>query len=869
MTSTPANIPDKPKLEGLESKWGERWEADGIHRFNREGATRADVYSVDTPPPTASGSLHIGHVFSYTHTDVVSRYQRMQGKRVFYPMGWDDNGLPTERRVQNYYGVRCDPSLPYIENFVPPHDGGDGKSIKAADQQPISRRNFIELCEKLTVEDEKAFEALWRQLGLSVDWTQTYRTIGDEARAQSQLAFVKNIERGEAYQADAPTLWDVTFRTAVAQAELEDRDQPGAYHRLGFTKPDGEKVFIETTRPELLPACVALVAHPDDERYQPLFGTTVTTPLFGVEVPVLAHKLAQPDKGAGIAMICTFGDVTDVIWWRELGLPNRSIIGKDGRIIAEAPDVITSEGGKAAYAELAGKTIFSAKKTIVEMLQDSGDMVADPKPIQHPVKFFEKGDKPLEIVSTRQWYVKNGASDENLRARLIQRGREMDFWPDFMRVRFENWVEGLTGDWLISRQRFFGVPIPVWYPLDAEGEPIYDQAIAATPEQLPVDPSSDVPAGYEESQRGVPGGFIGEVDVMDTWMTSSLTPQLAGGWERDPELFELVFPYDVRPQGQDIIRTWLFSTLLRSELEHGVVPWKNATISGFIVDPDRKKMSKSKGNVVTPADMLDQHGSDAVRYWAASSRLGTDAAFDPKNPTQIKIGRRLAIKVLNASKLVLRYELEGEASAERVTEPLDRAMLTALGTVIEQATAAFDEFNHARALEVTEAFFWTFCDDYLELVKERAYTEDVNDPARVSAVVAMRRAVDVMLRLFAPFIPFATEETWSWTHEGSVHLANWPVTGDALAAEAGDTRLLELTSQALTSIRGAKTDAKASQRTPVLRATIAASADDISLLEQVQSDLASVGRIESLGFEAADELSVRDIELGELPPKQA
>lgn len=869
MTFTPAKIPDKPKLEGLESKWGERWEENGIHRFEREGATRADVYSVDTPPPTASGSLHIGHVFSYTHTDVVSRYQRMRGKRVFYPMGWDDNGLPTERRVQNYYGVRCDPSLPYIENFVPPHDGGDGKSIKAADQQPISRRNFIELCEKLTVEDEKAFEALWRQLGLSVDWTQTYRTIDDEARAQSQLAFIKNIERGEAYQADAPTLWDVTFRTAVAQAELEDRVQPGAYHRIGFTKPDGEKVFIETTRPELLPACVALVAHPDDERYQPLFGTTVTTPLFGVEVPVLAHKLAQPDKGAGIAMICTFGDVTDVIWWRELGLPNRSVIGKDGRLIAEAPEAITTDGGKAAYAELAGKTIFSAKKAIVEMLQDSGDMVGDVKPIQHPVKFFEKGDKPLEIVSTRQWYVKNGASDEELRARLIERGREMEFWPDFMRVRFENWVEGLTGDWLISRQRFFGVPIPVWYPLDAEGEPIYDEAITATPEQLPIDPSTDVPSDYDESQRGVPGGFVGEVDVMDTWMTSSLTPQLAGGWERDQELFDLVFPYDVRPQGQDIIRTWLFSTLLRSELEHGVVPWKNATISGFIVDPDRKKMSKSKGNVVTPADMLDQHGSDAVRYWAASSRLGTDAAFDPKNPTQIKIGRRLAIKVLNASKLVLRYELDGEATPDRVTQPLDRAMLTALGTVVEQATAAFDEFNHARALEVTEAFFWTFCDDYLELVKERAYTEDLGDPARVSAVVAMRRAVDVMLRLFAPFIPFATEETWSWTHEDSIHVASWPMAADALAAEAGNTRLLELTSQALTSIRGAKTDAKASQKTPVTRATITAPAEDIALLEQIAGDLASVGRIESLSFEAADELSVRDIELGELPPKQA
>ncbi|CAG7843867.1 Valine--tRNA ligase [Pseudoclavibacter triregionum] len=864
MTAIPG-IPDKPKLEGLEAKWGEVWEETGIHRFDREGATRADVYSVDTPPPTASGSLHVGHVFSYTHTDVVSRFQRMRGKRVFYPMGWDDNGLPTERRVQNYYGVRCDPSLPYDPDFTPPHEGGDGKSIKAADQQPISRRNFIELCEQLTQQDEQAFEDLWRQLGLSVDWTQTYRTIGDEARAASQAAFLRNIERGEAYQADAPTLWDVTFRTAVAQAELEDREQPGAYHRIGFRKPDGEQVFIETTRPELLPACVALVAHPDDERYRPLFGTTVTTPLFGVEVPVLAHKLAQPDKGAGIAMICTFGDVTDVIWWRELGLPNRSILGKDGRIVAEAPEAITSESGRAAFAELAGKTVFSAKKAVVEMLQDSGDMVGDPKPIQHPVKFFEKGDKPLEIVATRQWYVKNGASDEALRARLLERGREMRFWPDFMRVRYENWVEGLTGDWLISRQRFFGVPIPVWYPLDEQGEPRYDEAIAATPEQLPVDPTSDVPAGYEESQRGVPGGFVGEVDVMDTWMTSSLTPQLAGGWGRDDELFELVFPYDVRPQGQDIIRTWLFSTLLRSELEHGVVPWRNGTISGFIVDPDRKKMSKSKGNVVTPADMLDQHGSDAVRYWAASSRLGTDAAFDPQNPTQIKIGRRLAIKVLNAAKLVLGYELDGEAETARVTEPLDRAMLAGLAEVVEKATASFEEFNHAAALEATESFFWMFCDDYLELVKERAYSQDGDRAARDSAVVAMRRALDVMLRLLAPFIPFAAEESWSWAHEGSVHVAAWPEPADALGGLEADTRVLELASRALTSIRGAKTAAKASQKTPVERAEIVAPAEERALLEQAKVDLASVGRIGELRFGDAEELEVRDIVLAEAP----
>lgn len=409
----------------------------------------------------------------------------MSGKRVFYPMGWDDNGLPTERRVQNYYGVRCDPSLPYVADFTPPHEGGDGKSIKAADQLPISRRNFIELCEQLTIEDEKAFEELWRQLGLSVDWTQSYRTIDDSSRRKSQLGFLRNLERGEAYQDQAPTLWDITFRTAVAQAELEDREQPGAYHRIGFAREGGEPIYIETTRPELLPACVALVAHPDDERYQPLFGTTVTTPLFGVEVPVLAHPLAQKDKGSGIAMICTFGDVTDVVWWRELKLPNRTVLGKDGRLIAEAPEAITSEAGKTAYAELAGKTVFSAKKAVVELLQASGDLVGDPKPIQHPVKFFEKGDRPLEIVSTRQWYVKNGATDPQLKARLIELGREIAFWPDFMRVRYENWVEGLSGDWLISRQRFFGVPIPVWYPIDANGEVQFESPITPDASQLP------------------------------------------------------------------------------------------------------------------------------------------------------------------------------------------------------------------------------------------------------------------------------------------------------------------------------------------------------------------------------------------------
>lgn len=859
-------VPDKPALEGLEAKWGGHWQSEGAYLFDRASALaetdRTCIYSIDTPPPTASGSLHIGHVFSYTHTDIVARYHRMRGQHVFYPMGWDDNGLPTERRVQNYYGVRCDPSLPYDPGFTAPFEGGDGKSSKAADQLPVSRRNFIELCERLTVEDEKQFEALWRTLGLSVDWSQTYRTIGTEALHTSQLAFLRNIERGEAYQAMAPTLWDVTFRTAVAQAELEDREQPGTYHRVTFHGASGP-VFIETTRPELLPACVALVAHPDDERYQALFGTTVTTPVFGVEVPVLAHHLAQPDKGTGIAMICTFGDITDVVWWRELDLPNRAIVGFDGRIVSETPGAITTEAGRAAYAELAGKTIFSAKQAVIELLKASGDLTGEPRQITHPVKFFEKGEKPLEIVSTRQWYVKNGARDEELRARLIELGKGLDWHPDFMRVRYENWVGGLSGDWLISRQRFFGVPIPIWYPLDADGNPVFDQPIVPSVDSLPVDPSSDAAPGFDESRRNQPGGFVGEHDVMDTWMTSSLTPQLAGGWMRDPELFQAVYPFDLRPQAQDIIRTWLFSTVLRSQLEHGVAPWAHAAISGFIVDPDRKKMSKSKGNVVTPVDILEQHGSDAVRYWAASSRLGTDAAFDPQNPTQIKIGRRLAIKILNAAKFILGFEAPASDDLGLVTRPLDRSMLQQLAAVVADATDALDNYDHARALEQTETFFWAFCDDYLELVKERAYS--AAGPEQVSAVVALRTALSALLRLFAPVAPFATEEAWSWFNEGSVHHAAWPTSSELTGQWEGDAAVLSYASLALTGIRRAKTDAKASQKTLVDRAVIAGPAEAVAALRQAGDDLMAVGRIGDLRFESADELAVTDILLAPIP----
>ena len=854
-----ASIPEKVGVEGLEDKWGLVWQNDGTYRFDR-GASREQVYSIDTPPPTVSGSLHVGHVFSYTHTDVVARYKRMRGFSVFYPMGWDDNGLPTERRVQNYFGVRCDPALPYVEGFVPPYEGGDNKSAKAADQIAISRRNFIELCDRLTAEDEKQFEALWRQLGASVDWDQTYQTISPAARRVSQQAFLNNLARGEAYQSMAPTLWDVTFRTAVAQAELEDREQPGAYHRLGFDGPNG-KIFIETTRPELLPACVALVAHPDDERFQPLFGKTARTPLFDVEVPIVAHHLAQPDKGSGIAMICTFGDLTDVIWWRELDLPNRAIIGWDGRLLPEAPEAITSAAGVEHYAQLAGKTVFSAKQTIVELLQVFGDMVGEAKPINHPVKFFEKGDRPLEIVSTRQWYLRNGGRDEALRARLIELGKALNFHPDFMRVRYENWVNGLTGDWLISRQRFFGVPIPVWYQIDEHGNPNFDAVLVPTPEQLPIDPSTDVPEGFIEAQRGAAGGFIGEVDIMDTWATSSLTPQLAGGWLSDPELFAKVYPYDLRPQGQDIIRTWLFSTVLRSEQEHGVLPWTDAAISGWILDPDRKKMSKSKGNVVTPGDLLVEHSSDAVRYWAASARLGTDAAFDT---AQMKVGRRLAIKFMNAAKFVLSFEAPNDAAA-LVSEPVDQGMLLNLAAVVAEATTAFENYDHTKALELAESFFWGFTDDYLELVKERAYGQgEFTAAEQTSAVLALRKALIVLSRLFAPFLPYATEEVWSWWQSaaGSVHLAAWPTAQElADGLDQANEPLLTLAADALHQLRKAKSDAKASMKADVQSATIEVPAEAEKSVNLLLADLRAAGRIQELKVAVGPELAMKDIVL--------
>jgi valyl-tRNA synthetase len=591
---------------------------------------------------------------------------------------------------------------------------------------------------------------------------------------------------------------------------------------------------------------VALVCHPGDGRFAHLVGGRVRTPVFGAEVPVYAHPLADPEKGTGIVMVCTFGDLTDVTWWRDLQLDTRVVIGRDGRLLREPPSGVDG----AAYAPLAGLPVKAARRRMVELLREYGALIGEPRPIRHPVKFYENGTEPLEIVASRQWYLRNGGRDAALRESLLAAGRDLRWVPVHMRHRYEHWVSGLTGDWLISRQRFFGVPFPLWYPLDEDGEPDYERPLLPNEDELPIDPSTDVPAGYEESQRGKPGGFIGDPDVMDTWATSSLTPLIVGGWERDPDLFARVFPMDLRPQAHEIIRTWLFSTVVRARAEFGVLPWHTVDISGWVVTKDKAKISKSKGNATLgPHELIDRYGADALRYWAACGRPGVDTALDEG---QLKVGRRLATKLLHASRFVLTLgrapsSTLGDNKGTLLTEPLDRAMLAKLSTVVSAATAAFESYDHTTALATTEAFFWEFCDDYLELVKERAYGQGA---AVHSARTALTTALDVQLRLFAPFLAFATEEIWSWSHAGSIHRAGWPTPDEC--ATGADPAMLATVAAVLSQVRRAKTERSLSMRAEVARAEVTGPAAALALVEQAAADLSAAGRIVELALVAGD-----------------
>lgn len=853
-------LDDKLNFETIEQRCMDYWQDNNIYAYDKD-APRDNTYVVDTPPPTVSGSLHIGHIMSYTQTDIKVRWQRMNGKAVFFPIGWDDNGLPTERRVQNYYGVSCDADLPYDPTFVPEHVE-DVKELKA-----ISRKNFVETCNLLTQNDELVFENIFRRIGHSYDWNLKYSTISPTAIKVSQKSFLKLVEKGFCKCVEAPTMWDVDFQSAIAQAEIEDRETAGFFHDIRFNIEDenGEFIKIATTRPEFLPACIAVVAHPDDERYQKYFGKKAIVPLFNIPVPIIASEHAEKDKGTGIMMVCTFGDAADVAWWKKSGLPIKQIIGKDGCIIPleyGTGNFVSLDIPKAKqyYDQIAGLPVKKARAQIVEFLRESGDLLAEPRALTHPVKFYEKGSRPLEFVSSRQWFV----DILRLKEALIEQGRKIQWYPSHMQLRYEAWVNGLNQDWCISRQRFFGVPFPVWYHVDANGNPDYSKPIYPNESRLPIDPMIDIPEGFTEDQRGQANGFIGEKDIMDTWATSSVTPQIA--MEFAPEGHHITLPFDVRPQAHDIIRTWAFYTIMKAYATEDNIPWKEAHISGFVLDPDRKKMSKSKGNVITPLNLIEKYSSDAVRYWAGRARLGIDATFEEKVMDQ---GKKLCTKFFNASKFVFNIVTQSGIDLNidyinNITNDLDRAWISKIIAGIKLSRKFFEDNNYTGALDTTEHLFWDFCDNYLEIIKGRAYGENP-----VSAVSSLMLSLDLFCKMFAPFLVFITEEIYQsrpWNHSTtSLHSTKYPNTEDFKAFDV-DSSIYNCVVNVVENVRKAKADLKRSVKAPVLALTVNASNESIALIKLAQTDIENVLNIKdsNVTYNVKDEeISIEGLELGE------
>ena len=830
------------------SNWEDNKIYYGINLDNKK------LFSIDTPPPTASGYLHIGHVFSYSHQDIIARFKRMNGFEIFYPMGWDDNGLPTERRVQDYFNVRCDPDEKSVENIQEFVEKIDKKSNPVK----VSRKNFIELCHIVTTEDEKVFKDLFMKIGLSVDWDQEYATIQDIPREIAQRSFIDLYKKGNVYNVQSPSLWDPEFQTAVAQAEIEDREVPGAYHDIEFETSDGSSFVISTTRPELLAACVGIATHPDDKRFKNLIGKTAITPLFEVEVPIFSSELVDKDKGTGILMVCTFGDNVDVQWWKEEKLETRIIVNKFGRLkeVDFNSQNFKSKKPKKAndfYKMIEGKNLKQAKKIIVEMLSEplnfnnKAALVSQPREIMHSVRFYERSKTPLEILSTRQWFVK--LLDK--KKMLLEKSKQIEWHPTFMSKRFENWTENLNMDWCISRQRFFGVPFPIWYKLNENLQPDYDNPLFPDESELPVDPSEDTPKEFNENQRGKPNGFVGEKDVFDTWFTSSMTPQIGGKWGTGEDFFDKILPYDIRPQSHEIIRTWAFYTVVKSALHHNEIPWKNVIISGWVLDPDRKKMSKSKGNVVVPNDLIEQYGADAVRYWSANARLGADTANDEQ---VFKVGKKLVVKIFNASKFVLNnFHKIDVLDKSNIKNPLDKSLVSIFNNYLEKITESLNKYQFAEALNLTEDFFWNyFTDNYIELVKNRRLNGSSVDSLSASTTLIL--ILENVLKLFAPFVPMITDEIWltMYPDKKSIHLQRWPQKIDVDLNNISSHEF-EVAKESIASIRKEKTSNEIGLGKEVEKITITVNKEKIEALNQVLGDVQDAARANNLVINSSEE----------------
>jgi valyl-tRNA synthetase len=731
----------------VEAEWQEQWVAEDTYAYAHDGEAvdPNTVFSIDSPPPTVSGSLHWGHVYGFTLQDFVARFNRMRGKDVFFPFGYDDNGIASERLTEDELGVR---------------------------HQEYDRREFQRMCREVCGEYEAEFTEKMQNLGISIDWSETYQTISPEVQRISQLSFLDLYDQGREYRQRAPTIWCPECETAISQVETEDDEQDSHFHDIAFEVVEAdeddalpETFTISTTRPELLPACVSVFVHPDDDANQHLVGNHARIPLFGQEVPVLEDERVDMETGSGIVMCCTFGDQTDIEWYQAHDLDLRIAIDESGTMTEEA-------------GEYAGQPAREARDDIVSDLDDVGALL-DRRAITHTVNVHERCGTSIEFLVAEQWYIKLLDKKEE----YLAAGREMDWYPEKMFTRYRNWIEGLQWDWSISRKRSSGIPFPVWYCAEC------DHAVLADRDQLPVDPLEDAPPVDTCPDCGH-ADFVAEDDVFDTWATSSLTPLINAGWEWDPERAEMqvereeLYPVNLRPQGHDIISFWLFHTVVKCYEHTGEVPFDSVMINGMVLDENREKMSKSKGNIVAPDEVVEKFPVDAARYWAAGSAVGDDLPYKEKG---LRAGEKLLRKLWNASKLVDSLTPDDPVEVDHDDlEELDRWLLASLDDEIDYVTARMEAYEFSKARDRLRSFFWhTFCDDYLEIAKQR-----LREGGDLSAVYTLQVAHRRFLKLFAPFLAHITEELWRDMHgSGSVHRTTWPEPLGLDANAAGETAL--------------------------------------------------------------------------------
>lgn len=777
------------------------WEQEKIYHF-KAGDDR-EVYSIDTPPPTVSGSLHIGHVFSYTQTDLIARYKRLRGFNVFYPMGFDDNGLPTERFVEKKHGIK-------------------GHNMKRSD--------FLSLCLKETDAVEKIFEQLWRSIGLSVDWNKLYSTISPLARKVSQCSFIELFKKGHAYRKAEPSLFCTTCRTSVAQAELDSAELPSTFNDIHFAGPNGEKLLIATTRPELLPACVAVFYHPNDERYKNLYGKFATTPVFNKQVPILTDELVDPEKGTGLVMCCTFGDQTDIQWFKKHNLPLIQAINDDGKL---------SE----VTGSLAGLNVKDARKKILELLDQEGSLVGQ-KQIVHHVSVHERCKQEIEFLVLWQWFI----NILNHKKDFLALADKIVWKPEFMKIRYQEWVENLNWDWCISRQRFFGIPFPVWHCNDCKQVLIADQT------SLPIDPQE---TSYPKTTCYSCGSIniSPDTDVMDTWNTSSLTPQINVHWpDSSPDGISL--PMSMRPQAHDIIRTWAFDTIVKSFFHNKDIPWKDIVISGHVL-AGKEKISKSKENSkLSPEGLLESYPADVVRYWTASARLGVDTAF---SENQLKIGHRLVTKLWNAFRFCSEHISEFKKPQQQPKlDRLNEWLLTRLNQTILDFTKHFDEYEYHAALETAERFFWSdFCDNYLELVKDQFFNPEKYDAAIIEGTrFVLYEAGFGILQLFAPFTPFVTDAIYQLFYKQQEGLASLHAT---LLEDSRFNYSYEESVQSIkhvldivAAVRKLKSEQQISLKTELQTLVIHGCDSELNLIKGQEMLIKGVTKSQSLDFQAED-----------------